>query len=310
MTASRTNARSWFQAHERFVWGLAYRMTGSAADADDAVQDTFERAVERPPPRQDEDMRPWLARVAMNVSRDALRRRRRQGYVGPWLPSPVDGGDAAAGAPDAGMVHERREGAAYAFLVALEALSPSQRAVLLLRDVFDYSVRETASALCMNETLVKVTHHRARKKMSAHGATPDPPAKEHNERTRAALERFLLAIASEDPVAVEACLADGVRAVSDGGGEFVAALKPVVGKDRVTRFLLGVQKKFRPIGRFEIRAVNGEPALVADFVSSTKGAAPRWVMRCETDEEGLIRRVHMVLATRKLTHVRPVESGA
>jgi RNA polymerase sigma-70 factor (ECF subfamily) len=310
MRATATAATSWFSAHQRFVWGLAYRMTGSAADADDAVQDTFARAVERPPPRQDEDMRPWLAKVAMNVSRDALRKRRRQGYVGPWLPSPVDGDVSGEGAPDAGLVHERREGAAFAFLIALEALSPAQRAVLLLRDVFDYSVPETSQVLGMTETHVKVVHHRARAKMRASGATPDAPPKERSTEVRAALERFLAAIASEDPSAVEACLAEGVRAISDGGGEFVAALKPVVGKDRVTRFLLGVQKKFRPIGRFEIRAVNGEPALVADFESTVKGAAPRWVMRCETDEAGLIRRVHMVLATRKLTHVRPVEGGS
>jgi RNA polymerase sigma-70 factor, ECF subfamily len=102
------------------------------------------------------------------------------------------------------------------------------------------------------------------------------------------------------------CAADGVRAISDGGGEFVAALRPVLGKSRVTRFLLGVQKKFRPVGRFELRDIDGEPALVADFESRVKGAAPRWVMRCETDAAGRIERVEMVIATRKLTHVRRV----
>jgi RNA polymerase sigma-70 factor, ECF subfamily len=306
MMAMPAAAETWFHAHQRFVWGLAYRMTGSAADADDVVQETFARAIERAPPRPDEDMRPWLAQVGLNVARDALRRRRRQGYVGPWLPSPVDDADASEAGPDTASIYERREGAAYAFLVALEALSPGQRAVLLLRDVFDYSVRETSLALRITETRVKVTHHRARKKMSALDPAEAAPTKTKSADTRAALERFLVAIASEDSGAVEACLADDARAISDGGGEFVAALKPVVGKERVARFFLGVQKKFRANGRYELRALNGEPALVADFDSRVKGAAPRLVMRCETDAAGLIRRVHMVLATRKLTHVRSV----
>jgi RNA polymerase sigma-70 factor (ECF subfamily) len=296
-------AADWFDAHERFIWGLAYRMTGSAADADDVRQETFARAVERPPPRVDEDMRPWLARVACNLARDVLRRRKRPGYVGPWLPAPIDD-DVERSSPDAGAVYDKHEGAAYAFLVALETLSPGQRAVLLLREVFEYSVRETAGVLEMSETQVKVTHHRARKKMAA--APILLPSTSENAHTQAALERFLAALMTNDPAAVEACLADGVRAVSDGGGEFTAALRPVNGKARVTRFFLGVQKKFRPKGVFELRTLNGEPALVADFESDVAGAAPRWVMRCQADGEGRVTQLHILLATRKLTHVRRV----
>ncbi len=142
--------------------------------------------------------------------------------------------------------------------------------------------------------------------MDGHGATEASSPKEQSARTRAALERFLAAISSDDPGAVEECLADDARAISDGGGEFIAALRPIVGKERVTRFLLGVRKKFRPTGRFEIRALNGEPALVADFDSNVKGSAPRWVMRCAVDSTGRIQRVYIVLATRKLTHVQRV----
>jgi RNA polymerase sigma-70 factor (ECF subfamily) len=303
-------AAAWFEAHQRFVWGLAYRMTGSAADADDVRQETFVRAALHPPPRLDQDMRAWLARVALNLAKDVLRRRKRQAYVGPWLPSPVDD-EAETEAQDAGAVYEKREGAAYAFLVALETLTPGQRAVLLLREVFDYSVRETAGALEMSETQVKVTHHRARKKIGAKGSAELPEAREapspsDNAHTRAALERFVGALMMNDSAMVEACLADDVRALSDGGGEFHAALRPILGKERVTRFLLGVQKKFRAKGSFEVRALNGEPALVADLESDVPGAAPRWVMRCEADAEGRVTMVHIVLATRKLTHVRRV----
>src|SRR5438128_12126286 len=79
-----------YEEHRRFLWGLCYRMTGSAADAEDVVQDTFVRAIEHPPGRTNEPLRPWLVKVALNLARDLLRRRRRREYVGPWLPSPIE----------------------------------------------------------------------------------------------------------------------------------------------------------------------------------------------------------------------------
>ncbi|HEY6211735.1 MAG TPA: sigma-70 family RNA polymerase sigma factor, partial [Vicinamibacterales bacterium] len=85
-----SNVESLYAEHRSFLWGLCYRMTGNAADADDVVQDTFVRAMQRPPRRTDDSLRPWLVTVALNLSRDLLRRRRRRDYVGPWLPSPID----------------------------------------------------------------------------------------------------------------------------------------------------------------------------------------------------------------------------
>jgi RNA polymerase sigma factor (sigma-70 family) len=129
--------------------GLCYRMTGNAADADDLVQETFVRAWKSPPERTEEPWRPWLARVAMNLSRDLLRRRKRRHYDGTWLPSPIETGDEAAAPPDEPVDeqgdplarYDMLESVSFAFLLALEALTPAQRAVLLLRDVFDYSVK-------------------------------------------------------------------------------------------------------------------------------------------------------------------------
>ncbi|HEV3142185.1 MAG TPA: sigma-70 family RNA polymerase sigma factor, partial [Vicinamibacterales bacterium] len=90
------NLEALYAEHRQFLWGVSYRMTGSAADADDVVQDTFVRAMQRPPRRTEDPLRPWLVKVALNLSRDLLRRRRRREYVGPWLPSPIDTGDEAA----------------------------------------------------------------------------------------------------------------------------------------------------------------------------------------------------------------------
>src|SRR6185295_7860981 len=147
-----------FDEHKRFLWGMCYRMTGSAADAEDIVQDTFVKAMENPPADMESSIRPWLVKVAMNLSRDQLRRRRRREYVGPWLPSPVptdgesrsqlDHQSATEASP--GTHYDLMESVTMAFLLALEALTPAQRAVLLLRDVFDFSTTETAEALEMS----------------------------------------------------------------------------------------------------------------------------------------------------------------
>ena len=129
---------------------MSYRLTGSVEDAEEIVQDTFTRAIERPPPRTDKPWRPWLVRVAVNLSLDALRRRKRRRYPGPWLPVPLSESEALeplqrrvaepAEGPEAR--YALRESATFAFLAALEALSPRQRAVLLLAEVFEYSARE------------------------------------------------------------------------------------------------------------------------------------------------------------------------
>jgi RNA polymerase sigma factor (sigma-70 family) len=165
-----------FREHRGFLWGLSYRLVGDAADADELVQETFLRALTRPPRDLERPWRPWLTRVAVNLGRDLLRRRRRRRYDGPWLPAPVPtdaaglSGEPADPAPGPDARYDRLESVTFAFLLALEALSPAQRAVLLLRDVFDYSVREAAEALLMSEANVKTTHLRARRVMESYDA--------------------------------------------------------------------------------------------------------------------------------------------
>ena len=100
-----------YEEHRRFLWGLCYRMTGSAADAEDVVHDTFVRAIEHPPGRTNEPLRPWLAKVALNLARDLLRRRRRRDYIGPWLPSPIETGSSSQGASRATADLSRRSAA-------------------------------------------------------------------------------------------------------------------------------------------------------------------------------------------------------
>jgi RNA polymerase sigma-70 factor, ECF subfamily len=219
--------------HKSFLWGLCYRLTGSAADADDLVQETFVRLIERPPAHTDEPWRPWLVRVALNLGRDLLRRRKRRAYVGLWLPSPIETQEQESSpscefSADRQLSPEGRydlvESVTFAFLLALEALTPQQRAVLLLRDVFDYSGRESAEALDMSEVNVKTTHHRARRVMQEYDRARCVPTRALQERTRQALEQFLTCLASQDVSGMERLLAAEVCALSDGGGEVTAQM--------------------------------------------------------------------------------------
>lgn len=301
-----------YREHERFLWAVSYRLTGSAADADDIVQETFVRALEHPPARTDEPVRPWLTRVALNLGRDALRRRKRRAYDGPWLPSPVEaepeppsfeipGKDGTEGR------YDLLESASFAFLIALEALTPQQRAVLLLRDVFDYSVQETAGALGLSEASVKTTHHRARRALEPYDRERCRPSPEHVERSGAALVRFLQTLATQDVAAIEALLSEGVRVVNDANGEYKAARRIVVGPNRVARLFVGLLK-WEGAGelRHEIRLINGLPAIVIERAPVLRGGAPRYVLRCDVDARGRITEIHVVLASQKLTAVRPL----
>jgi RNA polymerase sigma-70 factor, ECF subfamily len=307
-----------FREHERYLWGLCYRLTGSAAEADDLVQDTFVRAIERPPARQEEPWRPWLTRVAVNLGRDALRRRRRRAYVGPWLPTPIETeepGSATASAGEAEMDvalgggaearYDVLESASFAFLVALEALTPQQRAVLVLRDVLDYSVEETAAALSLSEPNVKTTHHRARRALEPYERDRCRPSPALAARTQAALQSFLFAVSSNDVAAVEALLAVDARSVADGAGEFHATRKPVVGRGKVAHAYVVLARLSPPEVRAELRTINGLPAVVIEQPQRGK-MGPRYVVQCVVDAEGRIAAVYSVVATAKLQAVRPI----
>lgn len=304
-----------FREHERFLWGICYRMTGNAADADDLVQETFVRAIKSPPAKLDEPLRPWLVQVAINLCRDWLRRRKRQVYEGIWLPSPIetesndfDDQLAVATNDNPGARYDLLESVSFAFLLALEALTPSQRAVLLLRDVLDYSVAETAGALAMSEPNVKTTLHRARRAMSEYDRSRQIPTAELQQRIRQTLETFLRLLTSNDVAGIENLLARDVRQLSDGGGEFITARVPVIGREKVALFNLRIARlaKLTDV-QFGWRMLNGLPALVVEYPQAPPQYAKRIVMLCEFDGEGRIKRIHNVSATRKLSAVRPID---
>jgi RNA polymerase sigma-70 factor (ECF subfamily) len=295
-----------FDAERSFLWGLSYRLTGSAFDADDVVQETFVRALQRPPRDRSRPWRPWLTRVALNVGRDMLRRRRRRRYEGPWLPELLPTGEESS--PPSfepreagpGARYDRLESVSLAFLLALEALTPAQRAVLLLRDVFDYSVREAAEALDLSEANVKTTHLRARRAMEAYDRERCVPTAPAQAQAAATLQRFLTCLAANDVAGVETMLAEDVRALSDGGGEFRAALLPILGPAKVTRFFVGLAERAGAPDRIEPVTVNGLPAVMLTYTPESTHYAPRVVLQLRVDAAGRVRDAYAVLATRKL----------
>jgi RNA polymerase sigma-70 factor, ECF subfamily len=276
-------------------------VTGCAADADEIVQETYARAIERPPTFE---ARPYLVRIATNLARDRLRRRRREGYKGPFVPSPVDDDvlleERAAIEPTPEARYDLMQSASFAFMVALEALTAKARAVLLLRDVFECSIEETAEATGLSVANVKVTHHRARKILEH--ATPLPTSR---ERAGPALQALAHAIATGDLEGTKRLLREDVVCLQDAGGEFVAAGIALSGRERVASVLHGIAKKGRgPIVRVELRPVNGTLAFVVEGVPNRPRYAARWVLACDVADDGRIARIYTVLATRKLTAVR------
>ncbi|WP_242343376.1 sigma-70 family RNA polymerase sigma factor [Anaeromyxobacter terrae] len=293
--------------HRRAVWGICYRMTGVAADADDLVQETFARALTARPDRSGEPLRPWLARVAVRLAIDLLRRRRVRGYTGQWLPSPAST-DEPDLEPTPDARYDTAESASYAFLVALERLTPLQRAVLLLRDVLGHTVRETAAVLSTTEGAVKVAHLRARRAMEGYDASRLPASPALEARTREALEGFIRAILAGDVASAEALLASNARAVTDGGGKYFAAPRVLEGASNVARFFVGIARG-RGEGRAAWLRLNGLPALRVDLESPEPRVAPRTVLRLDLDAEGRIARIDVIAAPHKLTAL-PEAPGA
>ena len=320
MAPTNATLTQWFDDHRAFLWGLAYRITGSAADADDVVQETFVKAHQHAPVQLG-DPRRWLTRVAVNTARDVLRRRKRRSYIGPWLPTPIE--TRSDDVPPSfeplveGQTLEGRydlmESVSLAFLQALEALTPSQRAVLLLRDVFDYAAAEVASVLDTSEGNVRIIHHRARRVMESYDRRQSRPTSPQRKRTEKALQQFLGLLAAGDVHGIEKMLAADVRIVTDANGEFTALFEPLVGPSRVARFFGQFSETTRRGDVvFTIRQINGLPAVDIEVASPRGRRPPRLLLGLDLNSAGDIVTIWVIAASAKIARVPPrrVATGA
>jgi RNA polymerase sigma-70 factor, ECF subfamily len=303
-----------FEPYRRRLLGLGYRMLGSMADAEDAVQETYLRwhGADRD---NVSDPRAFLmtttARICLNMLTSA--RARREEYVGPWLPEPVL--DTAALAPDTRT--ELAEDLSFALLLTLDRLSPLERAAFLLHDVFDFSFNEVAAALERSEAACRQLASRARAQVRAarpRGATAPPAgASEIDAKHAQLLSAFMAATQAGDLNAMTQLLASDVRIVTDGGGKVRAALQVIEGADRAVRFIKEATRKrpdtwWREDFTMRFAIVNGLPGVIVD---APEGPVQTAAIEIEGD---VIRAMYVVRNPDKLRHLavaaaRPHENG-
>ncbi len=243
-----------FERHRPRLFGVAYRMLSSRADAEDVVQDAYLRWHRG---ASDELRSPeaWLVTTVTRLCIDRLRtvRAERERYVGPWLPEPLLGEAAQAADAEA----ELSSSLSIAFLVVLEQLAPDERAAFLLHEVFDSEYAEIAEILGKSEAACRQIVSRARKRVREQR----PLAQVSEVARRTLLERFAQAVRMQDKAALMELLDEGASWTSDGGGKTRAALKVIRGRERVVRFVLAVLGRHMDRLAFETTSVNGEPAL-------------------------------------------------
>ncbi|WP_433352229.1 RNA polymerase sigma-70 factor [Micromonospora saelicesensis] len=283
-----------FHSHRNLLFSVAYRILGSAADAEDAVQDAWISwsSADR---SQVADPKAYLARIVSNLALQRLRsaRHQRETYPGPWLPEPVlTEGDAADAVTDA-------ESVSMAMLVVLETLSPLERAVFVLREVFDFSHAEIAAAVERSEAAVRQTAHRAREHVRGQRQrfTAD------RSQQRGVTERFLAAATGGDINTLLELLSPDVTLWTDGGGKVRQALRPIRGAETVAAWFAAIGTvTYQGVAPHDMRAalveINGGPGLV--FSGAGRVVA---TVSFDIDADGRITAIHNVANPDKLRAV-------
>ncbi|MBB5893670.1 RNA polymerase sigma-70 factor [Kutzneria kofuensis] len=242
-----------FEQHRQRLFAVAYRLLGSAAEAEDAVQDTYLRwhAADQAEIREPAA---WLTKVLTNLclTRLTSARARRESYVGPWLPEPLLTSYTPLDTA------ELRESVSMAFLLLMERLTPAERAVFVLREAFEYSHREIADVLDLTEANCQQLYRRAKQRVAQDRPRFDASGEEKLRITK----NFLVAARSGNMAALEGMLAEGVVAWADGGGKTRAARKPIRGRERATVYLNWLASNVEGL-EIRIDEVNGEPAILA-----------------------------------------------
>ena len=278
-----------YVTHRRLLFTVAYEMLGSAADADDVLQEAWLKwdAVDQSEVRHP---RAFLVRIVTRTALDRIRTvaRRREEYVGPWLPEPL------LTSPDVAEDLELADSLSTAMLLVLETLTPTERAVFLLRDVFDLGYGELAEAVGKSEAAVRQIAHRAR----THVAERRPRGAASRAETRSALAAFQRALETGDLQPLVDVLAPDVVALGDGGGIKQALPRPVMGSDKVGKLMGHGMKVSRELGMTaEFAEVNGWPALLLLLDGELDS-----VLTVRVDE-GLVSAIYTVRNPEKLSRM-------
>lgn len=286
----QTKTELFTQTRPRLL-GLAYRMLGSRMDAEDVVQDAWLKFSRNDIPMPS-DHEGWLVTVVTRLGIDRLRqvKNRREEYIGPWLPEPVGGEESRNGEELMALASDLSMG----FLLALERLSPEERAAFLLREVFDYSYAEMAQVLGKSEAASRQVVSRARQRVRDDRPRFNVDPQDH----RRVVERFTEALMQQDPEAFTALLAEEIRWVADGGGKAVAATKVVCGIRAATRLALGIARRWHGQFQATVGMVNGQPGVILSMDGNLSA-----VMALETDGRQVVG-VYSVVNPDKLIRYR------
>jgi RNA polymerase sigma-70 factor (ECF subfamily) len=286
-TAPMHDRTTIFQQHTTRLSGIAYRMLGSRADAEDVLQEVYLRwhqtdikGVQTP--------EAWLVTTVTRLCIDRLRALRveREAYIGPWLPEPLLTGDSSP--PDRRA--ELASDLSIAFLVVLERLAPDERAAFLLHEVFDCGYAEVARILGKSEVASRQMVHRARVRVRR-----DRPRFAVSDSARTALlNRFVAAVNARDQEALLALFAEDATWTADGGGQVVAALRVVRGAERLTRFVLGIARRVEGKATYHVAPINGEMGLIIRLDGRL-----HWILSIDTDGTRILA-VYNILNPQKL----------
>ena len=295
------NAESTFQTHRPRLMALAYRLLGSRSDAEDVVQDAWLRWSGADPAAV-RDPEAWLVTTTTRLGLDRLRaaRRERVHYVGPWLAEPLEISLTAEPASDPAVAHARADEVSVAFLTLLEQLGPEERAAFLLKEAFDHDYRQIAALLGLTEANCRQLVHRAKQRLQAGRPRFNADTGQH----RQLLARFMDATQRGDSEAIQALLHANARLVSDGGGVVTAAVRPLLGAERIGRLFWAIAR--RGLGHTaQLGWVNGEPAILRFHGDQLHSVTTIEVA------EGRIANVYSVLNPEKLRgRVTNVDSPA
>ena len=286
--AAANPATETFVAHRNLLFTVAYEMLGSAADAEDVLQETWLRwaTVDLDAVR---DRRAYLVRITTRQALTRLRTlgRRKESYVGSWLPEPL------LTSPDVAEDVELADSVSMAMLLVLETLAPTERAVFVLRDVFDLGYDEIAEAVDRSPAAVRQIAHRAR----AHVAARRPRGIVSPAETRDALDAFRRAVETGDLQGLLDILAPDVVLVGDGGGVKQAVLRPIVGADKVARVLTAGLGRVAAAASLQSVQVNGHPALILRLDGELDSVVAVRI------DQGLVTGLYAVRNPQKLSHM-------
>lgn len=292
-----------FEQYRSLLFAMAYRMLGSAMEAEDIVQEAYLR-YRATPPESIRALKSYLTTIVHHLCLDHLKsaQAQRESYVGPWLPEPIVTGEGASPLSPLRQIAER-ESISMAFLVLLESLSPLERAVFLLREVFDYEYAEIGQITGRSETACRQLFSRAKKHVREHRPRFPASPEAHGE----IVGRFMDALAAGDIDSLMGMLAEDVTVWSDGGGKVTgAALHPIQGRDKVTRGLIALLSHAPGETTVEMLEINGLSALLLRVKEQVAA-----ILTLEV-EGGLIRAARNVANPDKLAQFRllPVSEQA